>query len=299
MKRYLALLSVIVLLIVLFCGCGANVLEEKSMDYAFAETSAAYGYASDAYYRSESPEMTENNTVASNRKLIKTVSISAETENFDETIAHLEAQVDFYGGYVESVDVTSRYSSKIRNASYVIRIPADHLDGFTKEIGNQCNVLSRSEKQEDITLQYVDTASECAALRVEQERLMELLKTAENLTDILEIESRLTEIRYRLESVESQLRTYDDLVDYATVKLSMEEVEIYTPVEEKGFWAKLGDGFVRSIHGVWSLIKGLFYAIVIALPYLIFGGTITVITLIIVFFFNRKKRKNNVEDKNQ
>lgn len=287
MKRYGALLLVIALLAVLFCGCAA---EEKTFAEDFAFTEAPnYGY-SDTLSK-ESLNRSDANTVAENRKLIKTVTLRVETENFDSTISELEAHIDVCGGYIETVNIYNRYSSDRRNASYVIRVPADCIEAFTGEIGNLCNILTRSERQEDITLQYVDTQSECTALRVEQERLLELLKTAENLTDILEIENRLTEIRYRLESVESQLRTYDDLVSFATVNLDIEEVEIYTPTEKKGFWEKIGDGFVDSIKGVWSLICGLFYLFVVALPYLLFIAAFMGIFIFIIVLIIRRKNK--------
>lgn len=289
MKRYVALFLTITLFAVLFCGCAAESISVKE-DFAIAETAADYGYSSS--YEEESPIRSEGASVAANRKLIKTVSLDVETENFDSTIHELEAQTDFYGGYIESVNIYNRYSSTRRTASYIIRIPAEKIDSFSGEIGNLCNILTRSERQEDITLQYVDTESECNALRIEQERLLELLKTAENLTDILEIETRLTEIRYRLESVESQLRKYDDLVAFATVNLDIEEVEIYTPTEEKGFWEKLGDGFIDSIQGVWSLMKGLFYLFVVALPYLAFiAAVIATVVFIVVFIYRRRNKR--------
>ena len=58
-------------------------------------------------------------------------------------------------------------------------------------------------------------------LETEQQRLLELLETAESLDDILTIESRLTEVQYELDSKESQLRTYDNQIDYSTVYLDL------------------------------------------------------------------------------
>ncbi len=295
MKRYIAFVVVFVIMAALLCGCSAEVSDEESADLAVedfvvAATQDVYGSAL-YLYEAETSETVAQTTVSDNRKLIKTVTMTVETENFDNMLADLEANINACGGYIESVNVNSRYSAQRRTASYVIRIPAEQLDAFTDEVGSDCNVLSRSERQEDITLQYVDTESECAALRVEQERLLELLKTAENLTDILEIENRLTEIRYRLQSVEAQLRTYDNQVTYSTVNLTVDEVEVYTPTEEKGFWEKVGDGLLAGINGVWKFLKGLFYVLIVALPYLIVLGVIAGVILLVVFRFNRRRKR--------
>ena len=53
------------------------------------------------------------------------------------------------------------------------------------------------------------------------------------MEDIITIEQRLSDVRYQLESMESQLRSYDNRVDYSTVYLYIDEVEVYTPVEEE------------------------------------------------------------------
>mgnify|MGYP002226154573 CR=1 FL=1 len=84
-----------------------------------------------------------------------------------------------------------------------------------------------------MTLTYVDLQSHRDALQTEQERLLQLLEQAESIEDIITIEQRLSDVRYQLESMESQLRSYDNQVDYSTVYLYIDEVEVYTPVEEE------------------------------------------------------------------
>ena len=84
-----------------------------------------------------------------------------------------------------------------------------------------------------MTLDYVDVESRKKMLETEQQRLLELLETAESLDDILTIESRLTEVQYELDSKESQLRTYDNQIDYSTVYLDIDEVVRYTPQDRR------------------------------------------------------------------
>ena len=80
----------------------------------------------------------------------------------------------------------------------------------------------------------------------EQERLLSLLEQAETMEEIIALESRLTEVRYQLESMESQLRTMDNQVSYSTVYLSIEEVEHFTPPAEKGTWERISTGFSEN-----------------------------------------------------
>ena len=92
--------------------------------------------------------------------------------------------------------------------------------------------------------------------------------------------------------MESQLRTYDNLVDYATIQLDVSEVEVYTEVEEKGFWEKIGDGFVNSLESIWAGAKGIFSFLIIALPYL---AVFVIVPLAVLFICLRVRKKRRAK----
>lgn len=51
------------------------------------------------------------------------------------------------------------------------------------------------------------------------------MEQAESMDDIIKIETRLSEIRYELQTYETTLRTYDNQVSYSTVNISLYEVD--------------------------------------------------------------------------
>ncbi len=217
----------------------------------------------------------------SSRKLIRTVDMTVETREFEAFMGSLERQVEELSGYIESMETYngSGYSSGLadRHSSLTIRIPKEKLRDFLNLVSEACNVVRRSENVEDVTLTYVDMESRKEMLSVEQERLLSLLERAESIEDIITIESRLSEVRYQIESMESRLRTFDNQVDYSTVNLNVNEVRELTPVEERSVFERMGDGFADSLKrigngaveaGVWfvSSLPFLFvWAAVIAL----------------------------------
>ncbi len=210
---------------------------------------------------------------ASVRKLIRTVDLEVETREFDSLMSALEARVAELEGYIESMD---RYNGSSysgyhgsRSASLSIRIPQEKLDLFLSEVSSIGNVVRSSEYVEDVTLTYVDLESRRNALAAERDRLLELMGQAQNMEDLITIEERLSEIRYQLESMESQLRTFDNRVEYSTVNLSVEEVRELTPVEERTAWQRMGDGFRDSVRDVTDGMKELGIWLVIHIPYLI------------------------------
>ena len=268
-------------------------------DYEVAEapmmttSTAAGGMMDDAYYADESsmPEMDVMNESVpndlANRKLIKNANLSVETEEFDELIAGIEARVTQLGGYLEHFNVSnnSRYyggADNNRYGSMTIRIPAVNYDFFIKEVSLISNVLNRNESVQDVTFQYVDLESQKKVSLTEHDRLLELLARAESIEDIIILEQRLSSVRYQIERMESQLRTYDNLVDYSTIYLSVSEVKELTPVAEQTVWEKISTGFSKSLATVGESFQNFIIGLIVAVPFLVVGALIILFWLAVI-----------------
>lgn len=305
-KKVLTLLLAAVLVVGLFTGCGASSNSEafdriESKGEAPMEAPAA-GEMGGNYGSS----VTAPNTMQ--QKLIKRVNINAETEDLEALIPQIATRIGELGGYVESQELYNggiHNSYRSRSLYMVARIPADRLAEFTSQVEGISNVVNYSETTDDVTLQYADTESRVKALEVEQERLLELLAKAENMTDLLEIEARLTDVRYELESYVSQLRVLDNKVSYATVNLSITQVTVYTEVAPQTVWQRIGSGFSRNLENIGEDLADFFVWITVYSPQLIFWGA--VITLLVIlrkrkgkkFSFIRIRRKKKEEPRDE
>ena len=189
------------------------------------------------------------------RKLIRDVSMNVEARDFDGVLSQITDQVGELGGYVESSDVSgvsvdSYGGSQQRHADIRARIPADRLDRFVETVESAGNVTSKQEQVTDVTLRYSDVQSRKKSMEIEQERLWALLEKAESLDAVVALEARLSEIRYELESYTSQLRLYDNQVDYSTVSINMREVKDLTPTAPDSIGTRIQKGFNRSLNNL-------------------------------------------------
>jgi hypothetical protein len=228
--------------------------------------------------------------VLSDRKLIKTVQIEAETEEYDALVTALEEKLTALGGYTESRQ-TGTYGKTRRWSNMTLRIPVENLASFVAHVTEEANVLSTSEQTQDVTLQYSDTEAKLAALKTEQARLMELLAAANNLSEILEIEARLSDVTYELERYESQKRGYDNRINYATVHLSLEEVAVLTELEEPTVWTRIRDGFTESLQGVSDGFVDLFVYLIAGSPYIAVSGAVLALVIALARKQSRKAQK--------
>jgi len=295
MKKLTALLLTILMVLTLFTACGGSSKSQAAMDYAVEEMAAE---APAAMMNSAGNSLTGAGETGStalpeNRKWIITVHMDAETEDLDTLLASLDERITALNGYVEDQEIYngSSYSSRRhRNANLTIRIPAEDVNAFTEEVKGIANVVSTNLNREDITLNYVATESKITALETEEARLLELLAQAETMADLLEIEARLSDVRYELERYSSQLRLYDNQVDYATIYLFINEVQEYTPVAEKTVWERIRDGFSSSVKGLKKNIVDTLVWILANSPYLLVWGIVIAAACIVVRKVRRSRK---------
>lgn len=293
LKKFLSLILTLVLLMGILAGCGASSSASRdtaAMEYAVEEPAAMAGGSANSL---TSAEAGGSSAVPENRKWIITVNLSAETEDLDAMTAALDERITALEGYVEDQHIYngSAYSTRrYRSASLTIRIPAESVDDFTEQVTGIANVVSQEKNLEDVTLSYVATESRVTALETEEARLLELLAKAENMSDLLEIEERLTDVRYELESTASKLRTYDNQINYATIYLDISEVQEYTPVEDPTLWERISGGFKDSLEDLGESLQDLLVGVVIAAPFLLVYGGIALAILLVILRL-RKNRK--------
>ena len=309
-KRHVSIIALGMITSVILAGCGSSSASDESFmpnaksaapvamaesaDYEEAYTDDVYEYSDYAAEEASTAAGSSAGTVTdaelqseTGRKLIKTVNLSCETREFDTLIANVTERIESLGGYAQSVDISGNsydtYSE--RNAFIVARIPEAKLDHFVKGIEDQSNITSKNESADDVTLEYTDVEAHKNSLKIEQQRLNELLEKADNLESIIALEQRLAEVRYEIESYESRLRTLDNLVVYSTVNLSVQEVKEYTPepVEELTLGQRIARGFVDSCETAWETIQDFLVGFVSILPMLLVLLLILFVIFLIVF----------------
>ena len=303
------LLAVTFLAAVFLAGCGSSTHMEASTEAKMQDYGVASGvYMNEAAADAEAPaaeeavevmteewaeaeaveagagadgsiEITEESIA---KKLIRNVDLEVETQAFDELLANLTSEIEQLGGYVENCN-TSRYSVyDTWNGSITARIPSDKLDAFLSKVAENSNVVYRNEAVRDVTLQYVDLDTHKKSLITERDRLLELLEKAETVEDLITIESRLSEVRYQIESMEAQLRAIDNQVTYSTVYINIREVELLTPAASKSVWEEIAEGFGNNVYRVFDGIATLIIDFIIGLPFVIVWGVIIGVLLLIL-----------------
>lgn len=235
---------------------------------------------------------------AANRKLIKTVSLDLQTKEFDTLKQNLEKEIEHNGGYVESSDYyVPQGENQYRYYNLTVRIPEENLDAFVETAGSLGTLTDKSENVEDVTLNYVDMTAYKESLQLEYERVTEILEEATKLDQILALESKLSELRYEINSYESQLRTYDNLISYSTVHIYISEVEVVKDITPT-VGSRISNGFRESLQKVKNFFVDLFVWVVSHVPELVVLAVCVGIIVVLVKKIGKRaarRRKENLQ----
>lgn len=295
----LAILSAVVLV----AGCGSSggsaAKTASFVENSYDSAGAVYEEAAmaDSSFASNSSGASAGVVADTSRKLITTMNISAETDDLAAVVAGVENKVKELGGYIESSNMSNNvsYSSRVsRNAGITARIPRDRLDEFVDLVEGSTNITNKSVNVEDVTLNYVDIESRKNSLRTEEKRLLEILESAETVEDVIAVEDKLADVRYEIESIESQLRSYDNRIDYSTVYLDIDEVVKFTPVEKESATTRMGKGFVQSVGEVAEAVVEFAVWFVSHIPQMILVIIVIVLIVIIIRLIDKSSKKRRI-----
>ena len=262
MKRTLALFLSALMLLALLTGCGSKAAPRDSADsmmtsqsyYDKAENGYAYepeAPAADADYGWDDGQTLTGGTVPqSDAKMIYRASIEVQTQDYTTSETAITELVKSCGGYFDSL----------------------------------CHVTYMSSSAENITEAYYDTDSRLKTAQIKLERLQELLSKADNMADIITIESAISDTEYEIESLSGTLA----LVDYATVSLTLSET--YKLDENEGapltFGARIARAFTNGLRDTGVFLEDL--AIGIA-NNLVFLAVLAALAVVVVRAVRKKK----------
>ncbi len=316
MKR-IASLGLCLVLVLSLCGCGtvpsAKSAPAYETSYYAANSTAMYDVAEmeeaavpglamgRAAAADAGPEAGAGSELPAENpeKIIYSADVTVESTAFDEALGKVAALVERFGGWIESSSVNganfydlSRGRSYTRSASYTLRIPGDRFEEIMGSLSEIGNVPYTHIYTENVSAQYYDTQAHMTAYQTQEARLLEMMEAAESVEDIILLEDRLTELRYRIESLQSTLLNWDRRVTYSTVYLQLNEVREYT--EEPPVQLRYGERLVRALRdglsGVGRFFQNFLLWFAEALPTLVILAVLALILTPLIRRLHRRRK---------
>lgn len=301
MKKFLAILTCFVLVLSL-AACGASAPRETAAADCAAPAAAEEMWDGGEYEKAKTenglfePAAGAPNAADRDAKIVYTANMDLETTEFDKAVSDIAAAVGRFGGYFANSSQSGQNSS-YRYAEYTVKVPKSEFNNFLNFIGETCAVTYTSTTAEDITDSYYDVDSRLKTAQTKLERLQELLAKADNMSDIITIESAISDAEWEIENLTGTLRTYDARVDYATVYMSLREVYKLSGTDNAPLTLgkRLGNSFIRGIKSVGNFFEDLLVWLAYSWIWLAVIAVIVVVVVRIIkkkgFRIRRKKKE--------
>lgn len=235
----------------------------------------------------------ENISTLLNRMIIKSGNINIEIDKFDESEKIINEEVSKVKGYITNSN-SSLDASGNKQGVIAVRIPSDNFDLFIQRIGMIGKVMSQQISGNDVTEEYIDLEARQTTQKELERRLLELLseKTA-NLTDVVEVEEKLSAVRENIERTEGRMKFLKDQSAFSTLNVSLFEPSLLQTSSGGGFFYEIGQAFKKGLSGFTEVLGGLLTFMVAFSPVLIFAFVIFIIIKKILL--NRKKRVAGIQ----
>lgn len=240
------------------------------------------------------------------RKIVYTANINSETKDIEKAMDGIYKLIDNNNGYIENEskrnwnsfeDIYTRRSCDIK-----IRVPSENFSTFLDSISDDNMVITSMNKYStDLSNEYYDKETRVESLKIQEIRLMELLKDASSVDIMLQIENSLSDVRYEIETLTRDLKLIDSNVDYSTISIYISEVQRYTPTAKPtSFFEELWIRICESFKNFGEWMKELLFVIINLLPFLIIIAVIIcIIVVVIKKKKNKKNKQNNKDDKDK
>lgn len=217
------------------------------------------------------------------KKIIKNGSLDLLVENADSTVAGIEAVALKHKGFVENSQVYER-TEGVKSGYASIRVPAASFDAaFTELKTFAVKVVSENSNTNDVTAQYVDLEAQIKNYKAEEEQYQEIMERAVKIEDVLNVASRLAEVRNRIERTQGQLNLLGRQVEMSTITVSFTAEPVVKPTDV--IWHP---GTVFK-EGIKNLLEGLaafadfLIRVVLYLPVLILKIAFVLVVILIAW----------------
>ncbi|WP_303865081.1 DUF4349 domain-containing protein [Alkalibaculum bacchi] len=223
-------------------------------------------------------------------KIIYQGTLSLDVEDANKAMEGIKDYVKENGGFVESSDNYngSHTDSELYTShSYlIIRVPAEKFNKVIDKLKEFGEETSTNISSTNISTEYRDIESEKESLKIQQDRLVDYLKKAEKIEDMLTIETELSRVRTELNRINTQLDHYDRMISYSTITVNLRETGTLATTVKSPFGKLLENiskGFIQSINLLLQVIHFVIVLIARMIPF--------AIILLPVAWFVRKKWK--------
>ena len=237
-----------------------------------ATETALYGYDGEAAGGTNDADI--------DRKIVRTGSMTMEVEDIGKAQAEIADIAVQYDGYVVSSNLNA---DKERPRGFIsFRVPADKFnDALARLRALAVKVTYENTNSQDVTEQYTDLKAQLSNYQATEAQYLELLKKADNVKDMLEVQRELSNVRGNIERIKGRMQYLERTSDTSLIEVSLTKS---IPIGESTW--DISGVLKGAVDGLIAFGKVLLSILI----WLLVFSPVWIIVLVIIFIVRRRNR---------
>ncbi len=188
-------------------------------------TEEAYGAASDRALvgnivaRAPSYGGGATEVAANNRLVVRTGYLSLVVKDVAWTIEQITKYAAEHGGFIANSTLEKKAVAPV--GSVTLRVAAKDYEATLQEMKNYGEVVSQTTNGQDITEEYVDLDSRLKNLQATEAQLLEIMKRAGKISEVLEVQNQLTQTRSEIEVITGRMKYLKQSAEFSTLTVNI------------------------------------------------------------------------------
>jgi len=219
------------------------------------------------------------------KKIIKTSGLTYRVENTKDEYLRIGELLKKYDAYIGSESENKGYDRINYNLN--IKVSPQYFDVLISELTKDKKLDNKWMNTDDVSERYYDLEARIENKKKLEIRYQEILKQASKVSDILEVERNLNQVRSEIESLQGQFKFLNHQINYSSIDISFYELIPYEYDQEQrpGF----GTRILNALSGGWNGFLSFTVFAVTLWPF-------ALLTFLLILFIRRMRRRNKKDD---
>jgi len=234
----------------------------------------------------------QGSVTVTERKLIRNADMILESGNPAEVQRRISSIAEAHGGFVvssESKQMNAEGQLKPEmSVTVTIRVPAAQFDSVLNEIrAGGSRVAQDRITTQDVTEEYIDLEARIRAKQALEAQFMEIMKQAKTVSEALEVQRQLSDVRAEIERLEGRRRFLENQTSLSTITVTIQPPSQI--VSSTGFFYSVKRALGEGLDVAAVITLGLIRLLIALLPILLF--IVLPIFLLVRYWIRRAQRQ--------
>jgi Domain of unknown function (DUF4349) len=214
---------------------------------------------------------------ANDRKIIRDANLTIETDSPTEGLRQITAIAENNGGFIVTSDLKQNdgggQGRATQTVTVIARVAASRFETALSQIHSfGGRVINEKVSGQDVSEEYLDLEARLRTKKALESQFLEIMKQARKVSDALEVQSQLGEVRTEIERLEGRRRFLENQAALSTITITLQMPQPIIAASTTGFGTTIKRAFGDAVDTAASIVLFVIQAVIVLVPIAIFFG---------------------------